>query len=155
MTPTELASQLNSISSATDASQLLRLESLCKAMSQESVTAEVYRAMLGLFERFPDDDAYGGFWSVLHILEKCRQFEPLLVDSIRRIPAQFTLYMADRLLNGGYSNVENQDLRALLRDALSNPILSTGNREFVEQSMFRHAIPEGTKRSCSMHASED
>lgn len=138
MVPSEIAALLNSISSVEDITQLCLLESAYKAMSPSNVTDEVYRAVLGLFERFPDDDAYEIFFSFMHILEECRQYEPMLVDSVRRVPARLNLYMVDRLLNGGFAFVGHQSLRALLAEAVASETISAENTEFINESLKRH-----------------
>lgn len=72
--------------------------------------------LLGVFERFPDDDGFGVFWQILHVLESAGEYECALVDSVRRSPGEFNLAMINRLLNGGVEHVGAVGLLALLEE---------------------------------------
>ncbi len=138
MSPVEIAAKLDSISSVRDLAELRRLEAISQTLDAQEVSREVYCAILRLFERFPDGDAYEGFWSFLHLLEKHRHFEPLLVESVERTPALMTLLMVDRVLSSGDSRSASHNLRDVMTRAFDNPKISAENRAFVAQSIKRH-----------------
>jgi hypothetical protein len=72
--------------------------------------------LLGILERFPDGDGFGGFWQILHLLEKADGYEAALVNSVVRSPGEFNLLMINRPLNGGIENVGDQSLLSLLEE---------------------------------------
>lgn len=93
------------------------------------------RAMLAVFERFPDEDGYGIFWSILHCLEKCHGYEPLLLESVTRAPVEFNLSMVNRLLNSGVAEVDGHSLLGVLQSAAANPRASSHAKEFAQNFM--------------------
>lgn len=54
-------------------------------------------SLFGILERFPTGDAFGLFWTILHILEQMPNFERKLEQSLQRQPSEFGLLMAKRL----------------------------------------------------------
>src|SRR6476620_345107 len=71
--------------------------------------------LLHIFERFPLDDAYGVFWSILHTLEGIPGYEWRLLASVQRQPAYYSLDMVNRLLNSGCVAIGDTSLLALLQ----------------------------------------
>jgi hypothetical protein len=53
--------------------------------------------LLHVFDRFPDEDGAGVFWSIVHGVESLPDYEPLLVQSAESQPARFKSIMLDRL----------------------------------------------------------
>lgn len=54
--------------------------------------------LFGVLERFPADDGAGVFWSIVHGIESLPyDYEPLLRDSIDRVPAEISKVMLHRL----------------------------------------------------------
>jgi len=76
--------------------------------------------LLSIFERFPNDDGYESFWSIVHTLEAFPGYEPHLIKSIERTPAELSLTMVNRLLNAGVSEVSGLSLIALLEAVASS-----------------------------------
>ena len=76
--------------------------------------------LLSIFERFPNADGYESFWSIVHTLEACPGYEPHLIKSIERTPAELSLTMVNRLLNAGVSEVSGLSLIALLEAVASS-----------------------------------
>lgn len=77
--------------------------------------------MLGVFERFPEQDGYGVFWGILHALEACEGYELELLASVSRKPCEFNVLMVNRLLNAGVSEIQGQSLDGILRFVVSSP----------------------------------
>jgi hypothetical protein len=77
-------------------------------------------ALLRVFERFPKHDGFGIFWSIVHGLESLSGYEPLLIESVKRQPSLFGLLMINRLLNGGFPNIQGEDLLNVLKEAATD-----------------------------------
>ena len=73
--------------------------------------------LLRVFERFPDEDGFGVFWSIVHGLESLPGYECPLLESINRRPVEFTLLMVNRLLNGGIREVQGTPLLSILEES--------------------------------------
>lgn len=56
--------------------------------------------LFGVFERFPEDDGAGVFWSIVHGVEALPyNYEPLLQESHGRTPSEMSKVMLVRLAN--------------------------------------------------------
>jgi hypothetical protein len=73
--------------------------------------------LLAVYERFPEEDGAGVFWSILHGLESLPGYEPHLARSVRRVPSDMGVTMLGRLLNGGRRDIEGSPIAGLLREA--------------------------------------
>lgn len=104
-----------------DETQLRQLEAAVGAARPEDCGQPEFRVLLGVFERFPEDDGYGIFWSIVHYLETCAGYESALVESVTRSPVEFNLLMVNRLINGGVTEIEGQALLSVLASVASNP----------------------------------
>lgn len=100
---------------------LQALDTAVQKVSPASCADAEFQAMLGVFERFPEEDGYGVFWGILHALEACEGYEPELLASVTRSPCVFNVLMVNRLLNAGISEVKGQSLESILRDVISSP----------------------------------
>ena len=78
------------------------------------------RALFGIFERFPDEDGYGVYWSILHGLEARSEYENGLRRSIERRPAIFTLRMLDGMVNAGRFECGGVPVLVLLEQVASS-----------------------------------
>jgi hypothetical protein len=112
--------QLQDFSDAKDELQLSMLDELIQNIKAGSLDTRIYDSFFRLFERFPESDGFGTFWSVIHFIEACDGFEPLLVESVLRKPCELNLNMINRLLNGGVSKVNNIDLLFVLQTVIKN-----------------------------------
>jgi hypothetical protein len=77
----------------------LGLQALLDELFAHPLDAIPAEPFLRIFERFPNEDGYGVFWTVLHGLEALPKYEAALFASLRRFPTQFGLTMARRILN--------------------------------------------------------
>lgn len=117
---TALLAALDQFTSPNDTGQLRKLEdTLCKVIPAHCGETEVC-ALLAVFERFPEGDGLGTFWSIVHLLESCDGYERFLVQSVRRKPNELNVLMVNRLINGGVSSVEGHSLLALLFSVSTN-----------------------------------
>ncbi|MGW8392108.1 hypothetical protein [Pseudoduganella sp. HUAS MS19] len=99
-----------------DEGQLKQLFDSLAALDADMLSPNDVVQLLGVFERFPNDDGFEGFWQILHLIERAGGYESALVDSVRRSPGEFNLTMINRLLNGGIENVGAQSLLSLLEE---------------------------------------
>ncbi len=56
--------------------------------------------LFGVFERFPEDDGAGVFWSIIHGVEALSyDYRPMLKESYGRVPAEMSKIMLARITN--------------------------------------------------------
>jgi hypothetical protein len=120
--PVSLRSELLVLTDLQDSDQLKALEEcLTRALLTGGLSHEDKAALLEVFERFPDEDGFGVFWSILHGLEHVDDYEDELVQSVRRRPGLFNTLMLNRMLNAGIELVAGESIDGLLRELLSHP----------------------------------
>ena len=73
-------------------------------------------ALFGLFERFPEEDGHGVYWSVLHGLEHRGSYESALLASWRRAPSPFTRSMLLRLRNAGRESIGDEPIGTIAEE---------------------------------------
>ncbi|MGB4812665.1 MAG: hypothetical protein WBP13_09360 [Methylophilaceae bacterium] len=112
--------QLKAISSLEDENQLKQLQSILDAIKPEECNSYIFTALFDIFERFPESDGYGLCWSILHLLEACKGYEPFLIASVLRKPVEFNVLMINRQINGGIKDIDGQNLFELLQSVASN-----------------------------------
>ena len=125
-----------------DEPQLREFEEAMGAVRPDELGQEEFRALLGVFERFPEDDGYGIFWSIVHYLEACTHYEPVLIESVTRAPCEFNLLMVNRLLNSGVIQVNGQSLLSVLAAVASSPRATSSARKSA-QSFIEYQAAHG------------
>lgn len=75
-----------------------------------------YSAMFDLFERYPEDDGNGVFWSAVHGMEALGGYEELLLEHFSRNPSLMTTIMLRRLLNAGQAHIGGIAIADLLKE---------------------------------------
>jgi hypothetical protein len=116
-----------------DESQLRQLDELLCSSDTQRIGSEEFRALLGIFERFPEDDGFDVFWGILHFLESCDGYESDLVTSVLRKPVEFNVLMINRLLNGGIVDVNGQSLLSVLASVALNPAATSHAKGSAQQ----------------------
>jgi hypothetical protein len=91
-----------------------------------------------LYERFPEGDGYGVFWTLLHRLEAQPGSNECVIASVQRNPTPFPLMMIKRLLNSSIASVSGVDLRELLRSVAADERRSAVVREDARRFLERH-----------------
>ena len=139
-----LIAAIEQLTSAHDEVQLRQLDEAICAIKPEDLGDREFRALLSVFERFPEDDGYETFWSIVHCLEAGEGYEEQLIESVTRFPAEFNLLMVNRLLNVGVTEIKGQSLLSVLASVAENAAASDSVRKsaqgFIEyQSKQRHA----------------
>jgi len=113
-------STIENLKSVEDPEELQRLEEALTTLSSSSLDNRGRETLFRVFERFPDKDGYGIFWSILHELEKSTGYETQLIESVRRQPSEFGLRMVNRILNGGVTRVGGKGLLLLLEEVAAD-----------------------------------
>lgn len=114
-----------------DEAQLQRLDELIRGFSDVQPTRQDFEELLSVFERFPDHDGFGVFWSIVHCMEHFQGYEPALLESVRRTPGEFNLMMINRMLNTGITAVGNDSLLELLQTVAASANASEQAREIA------------------------
>lgn len=112
----DAADALRCLESLEDDEQLAVLESIVRTVGDPRVATRLMPALFGVLERFPWSESHGGFWSILHAIERVDGYEAQLVESVRRSPGEYNLRMVNRLLESGARRVAGVNLHDLLRE---------------------------------------
>lgn len=96
------------------------VDELWETGEHENFTAD----LLKVFERFPEEDGGGVFWSIVHGLESFSTYEKELIASLDRQPSEMGLLMLRRIKNSGARTVGGFDLTKIVNDLLSNEKLT-------------------------------
>ncbi|MFT3883275.1 MAG: hypothetical protein QM703_26930 [Gemmatales bacterium] len=116
----EIVAAIDQLASVDAVDDLNRLHELAVQYFACAGASEYLDVWFRLYERFPEDDAFGVFWTILHSVEAQPNHGPLVVVSVRRSPSRFPVRMVNRLLNSGIQQVDGVDLLELLRAVAAN-----------------------------------
>jgi hypothetical protein len=116
----------------------LGLDKLVQELFESGSAAIGIESMLRIFERFPGEDGEGVFWTIVHGLETLPGYEVKVVNSLRRKPSEFTLLMVNRLLNGGFQEIDRVSLLSLLEDVVKDPKAQPDVRQSAQEYLERH-----------------
>jgi hypothetical protein len=125
----QIVTQVDSISSVDDAAQLRQLIELMDRYFQHPNAKRHLEVWFRLYERFPEDDGYETFWTILHGIEAQHGFEKLVIESVKRRPSQFPLLMINRMMNAGDTRVGSTELIGLLEMVAADENCITSVRE--------------------------
>jgi hypothetical protein len=117
----------------------LRLEALLTELWQAGSAQAAIPELLGVFERFPDEDAHGLFWSILHGLESLQGYKEELMMSVRRMPSEMGVLMLGRLLNSDCVDIKGVPICDLLRGAIARPDAGAEAKATASDFLRRHA----------------
>ena len=73
------------------------LDDLLAELWSAGVPSAAFPVLLRVFDRFPEEDGAGVFWSIVHGLESLPDYEPALRASAAAAPAEFKQIMLDRI----------------------------------------------------------
>lgn len=124
--------QLECIRGITDADNVEHLNALGVLLSKlapEGCGPEEFEALLGVLERSPLEDGFESYWSILHFLEACEGYEPSLLASLERQPAELSLTMINRMMNAGINTYEGRPLLEVLASVARRSDLDERLRE--------------------------
>lgn len=113
-----------------------RLDALSVEYFSHAEAAEYQDVWFRIFERFPESDGNGVFWSILHGIEAQPGSDAHVVTSVLRKPTQFPVLMVNRILNSGRSEIGEIDLLGLLQsvveDVSASPEVRLDAKGFLE-----------------------
>lgn len=98
----------------------LRLERLLNELWESGDQEHFTNELLRVFEKFPDEDGAGVFWSIIHGVENFDAYEGQLIDSLNRQPSEMGLIMLRRIKNTGAKTVNGIEINKIVTDLLSN-----------------------------------
>ncbi len=98
----------------------LRLDELLEELWETQRPERGIDTMLGVLERFPEEDGAGVLWSIVHKLESLPDYEDKLVASIQRQPSELGLVMISRIINTGVNVVGGKPVTDILEQVLQH-----------------------------------
>ena len=110
-----LIAEIDALPSVHTADHLSRSQALADRYCAAANAAEHLSVSFRLYERFPEDDGCGVFWSILHGIEIHPESNGLVVDSVCRRRPQFPVMVLNRLLNAGVRRAVDVEMLNLLR----------------------------------------
>ncbi|MBL8022242.1 MAG: hypothetical protein JNM27_21380 [Leptospirales bacterium] len=106
----------------------LDLDKAITEFCSDSPRAKVLPVLFDLLERL--SDTYSEvLWSVVHFAELSDDYEPFLLDSLRRKPTEFALVMLHRKLNAGQQTIRGE--------SISSVVLELRSREHLPEAFQR------------------
>ncbi len=66
--PTTLETAISQLDNPEDEQQLNALDAAMAGVSSATVSSQEIKQLLAIFERFPNSDGFGVFWSIIHFL---------------------------------------------------------------------------------------
>jgi hypothetical protein len=128
----EIIQRLNRLQSMEGIADIEALNDCIERLREMPNPERSIKAVLNIFERFPDKDGYGVFWNILHFLETIPNYETKLIESVRRQPSEFSLRLINRLINGGVKEVNGECLLDLLEEIANNESYSESARKYAQ-----------------------
>ncbi|WP_422929150.1 hypothetical protein [Singulisphaera sp. PoT] len=122
----------------------LALNGLLDELTRSEAGGRGIEAMLSLLEKYPADDGTGVFWSIVHGVESLAGYEPALVESVRRTPAEFSVLMVGRMLNAGEVEVGGVRLLPLIRGVAEMPEIAPTIRRMARRFTDAHASSDSS-----------
>nr|WP_086938053.1 hypothetical protein [Thaumasiovibrio occultus] len=121
---------------APDQGNWLGLDALLQRI--EAMDQDTIAACLNVFERFPDDDGAGVFFTIIHCLEHFGNYAAALVTSVEQSPNHWNLLMLNRMLNADIYTVGNTDILQLLTAVHENTAVSQTLRDLAYEFLMSH-----------------
>ena len=98
----------------------LRLDALLNELWESGDQDNYITELFNVFERFPDEDGAGVFWSIVHGVESLKSYEMQLVDSLNRQPSEMGLIMLRRIKSTGTKTIGGIEISKVVDDLISN-----------------------------------
>jgi hypothetical protein len=89
--------------------------------------------MLRVFERFPEEDGCGVFWTILHAIEFIDNYNSLLLDSLERQPSEFGIILLKRLLNSGVKHINKIETDIFYKELSNHPKMTDSLRSLLAE----------------------
>lgn len=98
----------------------------------KDINSDIITSCLAVFERFPEQDGAGVFFSIIHALEYHGGFENELANSVINKPNQWNLLMLNRFLNADIDVIGDYAIYQLLMGVINNNSLSEELRNLAK-----------------------
>ncbi|MDO1451563.1 hypothetical protein Q0590_35150 [Rhodocytophaga aerolata] len=109
----------------------LKLEDLLAELWETQQPEKGIDVMLGVLERFPEEDGGGVLWSIVHGLESLPNYADKLLKSVEKQPSNLGLIMVSRIANTGVNVIGNRPIKAILQQVLQHEMASAALQEEV------------------------
>jgi hypothetical protein len=100
------------------------IEEICALKDERAISP-----LLGLLERYPEQDGYGVFWGIVHGLEAIGGYETKLVASVLSKPHEFSVLMLNRIINSGTKIIADRSVLDILKEISNNNSFTESIRE--------------------------
>ncbi len=107
----------------------LKLDELLIELQETNQIERGIENLFKVFERFPDEDGSGVFWTILHSIESTKNYELELLKSIERHPTEMTINMIQRITNTGIRKINDIKVSDILLDVLNH---KNSNSDVIE-----------------------
>jgi len=109
----------------------LELDSLLEELWRSGEQEKCIPELLGIFERFPEDDGNGVFWSIVHGVERFPSYELQLLRSLARQPSEMGVVMLRRLINSGVRQIDGTEMDDIVHSLILNPKTTPSLQAFI------------------------
>jgi hypothetical protein len=116
------------------------LDDLIAELCREPLNEDGIDALLAVLERFPTEDGAGVLWSIVHVLEGSPVYEPCLLASLRRRPAELSVVMVNRILNVGQQDLNGVPAMQVLAEVAGRQEIEPRIRDVAKMFIARHAV---------------
>ena len=116
----------------------LPLDDLVQEIIISPAPEQTAEAMMGLFERHPEEDGYGIFWTMLREIERFPGYEKTVFESLNRKPSMFSVLMVGRMLTSDRYANEAEFLAGKLRAVLADPAVPECITDAARAYLERH-----------------
>ena len=99
-----------------------------------SLGEQEINAVFTLFERYPEEDGAGVFWSGIHGLEAAGGYEDRLKSSLFNAPSSSAVALAIRIVNAGDSS-----FLPLISDVASSEVVPASVRSLAQKFLKKRA----------------
>ena len=120
----------------------LPLGALVEELFQSGAASQAVDALLGVFERYPNETGAEVFNLIVRGLEGVPGYELKVVQSLRRVPSECGLMLVDRLLVAGHKEVEGVRLLPLVAQIANDPKASAVVRQEAQEILSENRYVE-------------
>jgi hypothetical protein len=135
----DVVAQVDGLASVRNVEYLRRLQELVDCYFGLPEADDHLEVWFRLYERFPDEDGYGVFWSILHSIEAQPGYDVHVVASVNRRPTRFPLSMVYGMLNARIQTVGGVPFLELLRATASDARCSESVQSEAEEFLWNQA----------------
>ena len=91
------------------------------------------KELLAVFERFPEEDGSGVFWSIVHGIETFKSYENELLESLTKQPSEMGIIMLQRILNSGTKTIGSRKINEVIMNLAQKENLSDYLKKYLTE----------------------